>query len=141
MPWWGFKPTNFCSKNWTVVVEKEKSKMLLKILFFYFNPFLSGIVAVDGDWTVDDTVWFARRVVNSAFVSIVKDIAYDSVDDNIRWRKKFRRQRHDGHIRGQGDQIGRIGRIGRLFSMSSLWKITEVAQSLGLLFSKVPVMY
>jgi hypothetical protein len=65
---------------------------------------LSGIVAVDGDWTVDDTVWFARRVVNSAFVSIVKDIAYDSVDDNIRWRKKFLRQRHDSHIRGQGDQ-------------------------------------
>jgi len=34
--------------------------------------FFSGIVAIEGDWTVDDTVWFARRVVNNAFVSIIK---------------------------------------------------------------------
>ena len=45
---------------------------------------VSGIVAVDGDWTVDDTVWFARRVVNNAFVSVIKDVTFDSLDDNVR---------------------------------------------------------
>ena len=44
----------------------------------------SGIVAIDGDWTVDDTVWFARRVVNNAFVSVVKDISYDKLDESLR---------------------------------------------------------
>jgi hypothetical protein len=33
---------------------------------------------------VEDTVWFVRRVVNNAFVSVIKDIAYDKIDENIR---------------------------------------------------------
>ena len=45
---------------------------------------ISGIVAIEGDWTVDDTVWFARRVVNSAFVSIIKDISYDELEDSYK---------------------------------------------------------
>ena len=47
-------------------------------------PFSPGIVAIDGDWTVDDTVWFTRRVVNNAFVSVVKDVSYDKIDDSLR---------------------------------------------------------
>ena len=39
-----------------------------------------GIVATHGDWTPDDTVWFAQRVVNEQFVSKIKDVIWDMND-------------------------------------------------------------
>ena len=29
-------------------------------------------------------MWFARRVVNNAFVSVVKEVSYDKMDESIR---------------------------------------------------------
>ena len=47
-------------------------------------PTFSDIVAANGDWTAEDTVWFSKRVVNCQFVSRIKDIIYDSLEENVR---------------------------------------------------------
>ena len=41
-------------------------------------------MAANGDWTAEDTVWFSKRVVNCQFVSRIKDIIYDSLEENVR---------------------------------------------------------
>merc|ERR1719322_134646 len=41
---------------------------------------LAGIIATHGDWTPDDAVWFAQRVVNKQFVSKIKDVIWDMND-------------------------------------------------------------
>ena len=41
-------------------------------------------MAINGDWTADDTVWFTRRVVNKQFVALIKDVSYDATDENVK---------------------------------------------------------
>ena len=41
-------------------------------------------MAANGDWSADDTIWFSKRVVNSQFVSRIKDVTYDPMEDNVR---------------------------------------------------------
>ena len=40
----------------------------------------TDIVAVNGDWSPSDTVWFTQRVLNKQFVSKVKDVVTDNTD-------------------------------------------------------------
>ena len=44
----------------------------------------SDIVATNGDWSTEDTIWFSERVVNSQFVTKILDVIYDPLDDNVR---------------------------------------------------------
>jgi len=44
------------------------------------NACLADIVAVNGDWSPSDTVWFTQRVLNKQFVSKVKDVVTDNTD-------------------------------------------------------------
>ena len=48
-------------------------------LFIYLD-----IVAINGDWSTEDTLWFSERVVNHQFVSRIRDISYDPLEDNIK---------------------------------------------------------
>jgi len=48
------------------------------------NASLADIVAANGDWTAEDTVWFSKRVVNCQFVSRIKDVIFDSLEENVR---------------------------------------------------------
>ena len=52
---------------------------LLTISFFF-----PDIVATNGDWSTEDTIWFSERVVNSQFVTKILDVIYDPLDDNVR---------------------------------------------------------
>ena len=52
---------------------------LAQPLVFFIN-FELGIIATHGDWTPDDAVWFAQRVVNKQFVSKIKDVIWDMND-------------------------------------------------------------
>jgi len=45
---------------------------------------LADIVATNGDWSTEDTIWFSERVVNSQFVTKIRDVTYDPLDDNVR---------------------------------------------------------
>jgi hypothetical protein len=45
---------------------------------------LADIVATNGDWSTEDTIWFSERVVNSQFVTKILDVIYDPLDDNVR---------------------------------------------------------
>merc|ERR1712004_788169 len=45
---------------------------------------LADIVATNGDWSTEDTIWFPERVVNSQFVTKIRDVTYDPLDDNVR---------------------------------------------------------
>ncbi len=46
--------------------------------------FFPDIVATNGDWSTEDTIWFSERVVNSQFVTKILDVIYDPLDDNVR---------------------------------------------------------
>jgi len=48
------------------------------------NASLADIVAINGDWSTEDTLWFSERVVNHQFVSRIRDISYDPLEDNIK---------------------------------------------------------
>jgi len=45
---------------------------------------LADIVATNGDWSTEDTIWFSERVVNNQFVTKIRDVTYDPLDDNVR---------------------------------------------------------
>jgi len=45
---------------------------------------LADIVATNGDWSTEDTIWFSERVVNNQFVTKIRDVTYDPLDDNIK---------------------------------------------------------
>jgi len=50
------------------------------------NASLADIVAVNGDWSPADTVWFSQRVLNKQFVSKVKDVVTDTaVSDTLEY--------------------------------------------------------
>jgi len=50
------------------------------------NASLADIVAVNGDWSPTDTVWFSQRVLNKQFVSKVKDVVTDTaVSDTLEY--------------------------------------------------------
>ena len=59
----------------------KTSKISISLLIFLKIP---DIVAANGDWTAEDTVWFSKRVVNSQFVSRIKDVIFDSLEENVR---------------------------------------------------------
>ena len=44
----------------------------------------SDIVASKGDWSAEDTIWFSNQVVDKQFVSRIRDITYDPLEDNVR---------------------------------------------------------
>ena len=47
----------------------------------------TDIVAVNGDWSPTDTVWFSQRVLNKQFVSKVKDVVTDTaVSDTLEYK-------------------------------------------------------
>lgn len=57
------------------------------ITYYLFNiankplvsfPFITGIKAVNGDWTLDDCLFFRKLTVGKTFVSVIKDIKYDN---------------------------------------------------------------
>ena len=48
---------------------------------FFSSP---DIVAINGDWSTEDTLWFSERVVNHQFVSRIRDVSYDPLEDNIK---------------------------------------------------------
>merc|ERR1719232_563871 len=48
------------------------------------NASLADIVAINGDWSTEDTIWFSERVVNNQFVTKIRDVTYDPLDDNVR---------------------------------------------------------
>ena len=48
------------------------------------KKFLPDIVAINGDWTTEDTLWFSERVVNQQFVSRIRDVIYDPLEENIK---------------------------------------------------------
>jgi hypothetical protein len=48
------------------------------------NASLADIVAINGDWSTEDTLWFSERVVNHQFVSRIRDVSYDPLEDNIK---------------------------------------------------------
>ena len=58
-------------------------KDFCKGLYLTFN-IISDIVATNGDWSTEDTIWFSERVVNSQFVTKIRDVTYDPLDDNVR---------------------------------------------------------
>ena len=58
--------------------------MLKYHLYANINLKISDIVAANGDWTAEDTVWFSKRVVNCQFVSRIKDVIFDSLEENVR---------------------------------------------------------
>ena len=60
----------FCSVSFHAIFEN-----------FHFFP---DIVATNGDWSTEDTIWFSERVVNSQFVTKILDVIYDPLDDNVR---------------------------------------------------------
>ncbi len=41
-------------------------------------------MGANGDWSTEDTVWFARRVVNKSFVSIIKAVTFDDIEQNYK---------------------------------------------------------
>ena len=41
-------------------------------------------MATKGDWSTEDTIWFSNRVVDKQFVSRIRDITYDPLEDNVR---------------------------------------------------------
>ena len=49
---------------------------------FFLN--FADIVAINGDWSTEDTIWFSERVVNNQFVTKIRDVTYDPLDDNVR---------------------------------------------------------
>lgn len=51
---------------------------------FLSSIFIADIVATNGDWTAEDTIWFSERVVNNQFVTKIRDVTYDPLDDNVR---------------------------------------------------------
>ena len=59
-------------------VQKYLNFMHLLTIFF------PDIVATNGDWSTEDTIWFSERVVNSQFVTKILDVIYDPLDDNVR---------------------------------------------------------
>ena len=41
-------------------------------------------MAIKGDWSTEDTIWFSNRVVDKQFVSKIREITYDPLEDNVR---------------------------------------------------------
>ena len=44
------------------------------------NAKLTDIVATNGDWSPNDTVWFSKRTVDRQFVSLIKDVQFDMME-------------------------------------------------------------
>ena len=75
----------FTTSVWTLVSVNASIFYIPQFHAFIdnFNFFLD-IVATNGDWSTEDTIWFSERVVNSQFVTKILDVIYDPLDDNVR---------------------------------------------------------
>lgn len=52
--------------------QKQKNKN-----YVFFPNKIKGIKAVNGEWTLDDCLFFRKLTVGKTFVSVIKDINYD----------------------------------------------------------------
>ena len=78
--------------DFTMIPLESLQPILLNFILYkpQFHAFMDNfkkfpdIVATNGDWSTEDTIWFSERVVNSQFVTKILDVIYDPLDDNVR---------------------------------------------------------
>ena len=73
----------------SIMIPLESLQPILFNFIFFISTsisciFFPDIVATNGDWSTEDTIWFSERVVNSQFVTKILDVIYDPLDDNVR---------------------------------------------------------
>ena len=76
--------TCLCKLSTQVLQVNKVFDKTLKNYGIHLKIFLPDIVAINGDWTTEDTLWFSERVVNQQFVSRIRDVIYDPLEENIK---------------------------------------------------------